>query len=95
MGKGVLLGAAGSFPADWYLLTDETLSSCTKILRWRSVFWSYVKFFFEEIYCFFLKRCNLNTPPGKSIFSNIFRRSIFLFQRYHYFVIGIQLMFIQ
>jgi hypothetical protein len=35
MGKGVLLGAAGSFPADWYLLTDETLSSCTKILRWR------------------------------------------------------------
>lgn len=51
--------------------------------------------FFEEIYCFFLKKCNLNTPPGKSIFSNIFRRSIFLFQRYHYFVIGIQLMFIQ
>ena len=35
MGKGVLLGAAGSFPADWYLLTDKTLSSCTKILRWR------------------------------------------------------------
>ena len=51
--------------------------------------------FFEEIYCFFLKKCNLNTPPGKLIFSNIFRRSIFLFQRYHYFVIGIQLMFIQ
>ena len=51
--------------------------------------------FFEEIYCFFLKKCNLNTPPGKSIFLNIFRRSIFLFQRYHYFVIGIQLMFIQ
>ena len=51
--------------------------------------------FFEEIYCFFLKKCNLNTPPGKLIFLNIFRRSIFLFQRYHYFVIGIQLMFIQ
>lgn len=51
--------------------------------------------FFEEIYCFFLKKCNLNTPPGKSIFLNIFQRSIFLFQRYHYFVIGIQLMFIQ
>ncbi len=52
-------------------------------------------FFFEEIYYFFLKKCNLNTPPGQLIFSNIFRRSIFLFQRYHYFVIGIQLMFIQ
>ena len=75
-----------STPLTYYSYRDPSL---------RSVFWSYVKSFFEEIYCFFLKKCNLNTPPGKLIFSNIFRRSIFLFQRYHYFVIGIQLMFIQ
>ena len=33
-------------PADWYLLTFESLAIFTEILRWRSVFWSYVKSFF-------------------------------------------------
>ena len=75
--------------SDSYLLVDEVYRHLTQYSGHMS------SLFFEEIYCFFLKKCNLNTPPGKLIFSNIFRRSIFLFQRYHYFVIGIQLMFIQ
>ena len=82
-------------PADWYLPTFESLAIFTEILRSAQYSGHMSSLFFEEIYCFFLKKCNLNTPPGKLIFSNIFRRSIFLFQRYHYFVIGIQLMFIQ
>ena len=71
------------------------LTILTEILRFAQYSGHMSSLFFEEIYCFFLKKCNLNTPPGKLIFLNIFRRSIFLFQRYHYFVIGIQLMFIQ
>ena len=82
-------------PADWYLAAFPLLTVLTEILRFAQYSGHMSSLFFEEIYCFFLKKCNLNTPPGKLIFSNIFRRSIFLFQRYHYFVIGIQLMFIQ
>ena len=79
----------------WRLPSISSLAVLTEILRFAQYSGHMSSLFFEEIYCFFLKKCNLNTPPGKSIFSNIFRRSIFLFQRYHYFVIGIQLMFIQ
>lgn len=85
-------GAVGfRLHAGWYLLTFVSLSAGADVQYSGHM----SSLFFEEIYCFFLKKCNLNTPPGKLIFSNIFRRSIFLFQRYHYFVIGIQLMFIQ
>ena len=84
-----------ALPADRYLSPIVSNVLCTEILRFAQYSGHMSSLFFEEIYCFFLKKCNLNTPPGKLIFSNIFRRSIFLFQRYHYFVIGIQLMFIQ
>ena len=33
MGKGVLLGAAGSFPADWYLEAFPSFTTLTEILR--------------------------------------------------------------
>ena len=89
------LYAQRALPADGYLPPIVSNMPCTEILRFAQYSGHMSSLFFEEIYCFFLKKCNLNTPPGKSIFSNIFRRSIFLFQRYHYFVIGIQLMFIQ
>ena len=88
-------GTWSILPADWYLAALCSLTILTEILRFTQYSGHMSSLFFEEIYCFFLKKCNLNTPPGKLIFLNIFRRSIFLFQRYHYFVIGIQLMFIQ
>ena len=55
-------------PADWYLSRDDSLPAYTEILRFTQYSGHMSSLFFEEIYCFFLKKCNLNTPPGKLIF---------------------------
>ena len=61
-------GTWSTLPADWYLPALLSLTVLTNILRFAQYSGHMSSLFFEEIYCFFLKKCNLNTPPGKSIF---------------------------